>query len=332
MEEQIKNIRDKLIQEWFRKLLSGEINNEILLLENTVTTYISELQSAIRQHKENNVEYIIVDEDKQSTKYTTHTNKNLIYVLSHNKSNTQLLDTNLINHNGFLYIPEKHEFYTNMRKYINKDLKNIGNIKIEKRYLYYIEKMEPYDFIMHSTESQLQDFLRFIIFQGCLSWNSGNKFVLMQNYEIAENDLALLKKGEILTARLAILLYRTTMLDVKFSTTYIGKYFREKIGSQSKTFNLDMLLRQDRINKSFFTTKVSIDYIKRNFKAYDLKVDESALKIRKEIAINLITAFLDNKTLDIDNIGKMTNLPKKEVQILKDKLIQKKALLAMASC
>lgn len=93
-----------------------------------------------------------------------------------------------------------------------------------------------------------------------------------------------------------------------------------------------MLLRQNRINKSFFTTKVSIDYIKRNFKAYDLKVDESALKIRKEIAINLITAFLDNKTLDIDNIGKMTNLPKKEVQILKDKLIQKKALLAMASC
>ncbi|MEW6552242.1 MAG: hypothetical protein AB1389_08965 [Campylobacterota bacterium] len=329
MEEQIKNTIDKLIQEWFSKLLSGEINNDILLLENTSTTYISELQSAIRQHKENNVEYIIVDEDKQSTKYTTRTNKNLIYVLSPNKSNTKLLATNLIKHNSFLYIPEKHEFYTNMSKYINKDLKNIGNIKIEKRYLYYIEKMDPFDFIMNSTESQLQDFLRFIIFQGCLSWNSGNKFVLMQNYEIAENDLALLKKGEILTARLAILLYKTTMLDVELSKIYIGKYFRAKIGSKSKTFNIKLL---NRLGERIKDTNINMTNHVKNFKAYDLKVNESELNIRIEIAKNLITAFLDNKTLDIDNIGKMTNLPKKEVQILKDKLIQKKALLAMASC
>lgn len=331
MEEQIKNTRDKLIQEWFRKLLSGEINNDILLLEECNQVYYNNILNIFKNHNIDKAKYTIINKNNRNN-ININNDTNIIYCFSFDEPKISLLYLDILNTKSFLYIPTGHTFYNNISKYLSNDLPNYSNLTLDKRYLYYIEKIDTFDFIEKNIGTQVDDFIKFIIYDGCLSWDNELQNVLVYNYKHLKYDLSLLANAKILTSRLAIFLYKITKLDIKTSNTTIGRYFHTKIGTKSKTLNLDMLLRQNRINKSFFTTKVSIDYIKRNFKAYDLKVDESALKIRKEIAINLITAFLDNKTLDIDNIGKMTNLPKKEVQILKDKLIQKKALLAMASC
>jgi len=119
-----------------------------------------------------------------------------------------------------------------------------------------------------------------------------------------------LKKSNVLTSRLAIVLYRFAFLDYSASHTFIGRYIHKLFGVKSKTMNYK--------SSALIQCPLHNDLRNKNFKAYDLSINESEIAIRKEIAKNLIS--LGSSKINSKDIAKVTGLTDKIVDTLKKKL------------
>ena len=114
----------------------------------------------------------------------------------------------------------------------------------------------------------------------------------------------MLKNHKVLTSRLAVIIYRTATLQVDASVTKIGRYIHEKTGTKSKSFNFSMM-------KSLFNgAKIDISrdlLYKKNFKAYNLNINEAETIIRIEIARSLLSYNIPSITTKM--VANITNLP-----------------------
>jgi hypothetical protein len=184
-----------------------------------------------------------------------------------------------------------------------KPLEDVG----DKKYLYYLERLDPLDYIEDQNTDALIKFLEFTVpfkvekffLPESLDPLFNGTSLTKDNYiDCIYNEVTLFKEKQILTSRLAVLLYRVCTLDVLASTTKVGRYYANKTGSRSKVFKN--------------VSPVGKDLHTKSFKAYDLSVNEKEMKVRKEIAMNLISEPKVN--LELDEIAKITKLPLSELE------------------
>lgn len=317
----IESKRKSLVNRWFQDILAGNRNSDILLLEESV---IDRVEILLKKHGyPKSIYRVIYDVDSIRKTYELN-NKNIILILQTSQHLKFIENLNLLNR-SFLFVPHKSEFYSNIEDYISPkerlDFTSIHTLK-KNRYLFYIEKIDPFSLIKDSTVSEIIAFLEFVLTEGYLSWYLQNSYQVVTektsfNIDNLMNrlsaDLALLENSQILTSRLGVVIYRVAMLNPKATITAVGRYFHKSIGSKSKTLNYNLI-------KLYKTTQaIDIDktLVGKNFKAYDLNINESEIVIRMEIAKKLLS--LNPSNLSNEKIAEVTKLPLEEVKKLSKK-------------
>ena len=309
-ENEINSNRDTLVNEWFYNLLTSKGNNTVLLLHSSKHNIAHNIVQLLSNLDCPRGDYIICNESDFNRFKSIKKNKNIILILAESKNILSLLNFRKMIGKSFLFVGKDSGFYLDMKQYINNNNSNSVSIPDNKKYLYFIEEINPYHIIKSATEIEIKNYLNFIIHNTFLSLSSKKSLSLLINDTTYTNDdylkstycdIETLKTDNILTSRLAVVIYRIALLDFTASPTKIGRYFHEMSGSKSKTFNKN--------NKRI--TTINYDLAKKNFKAYDLSVNEAEIAIRKEIAQNLI--ILSNGDLDPTMIAEATKLTIKEV-------------------
>lgn len=108
--------------------------------------------------------------------------------------------------------------------------------------LFVIKKEDPLKIIHDYSVYQISDYILFYFQQDLSAYSlqiNINVFhlKLFKAYEM-KNDLNVLKKEKVLTARLAKIIYRISTLDFEISDTKIGLFYKNEFGISSKTKRL----------------------------------------------------------------------------------------------
>ena len=279
--DEIEKKRDFLIKQWFHKLMNNQINDTPLLLFDAEESFVFDLRHKLKNYK--NVNF----------SETTCIGVNSIMNLS---SETLLREGDFLDRKykhlfqgKSLFVPKKSKFYTEkFESYFEYDDNDNFDYTptSNERYLYYIEKLEPYDIVKNYSADELNEFLEFNIEHGFISLLGKQKYDYLLNQidinirsnDRFKNDLKMLEKQKILTARMGVLIFRVAE-NIKATTTAIGRYYYKQTGSRSKTIRVKtsdiITLSKDLIYKGYY-------------KAYNLNVNDSEVAIRKEITKNLI--------------------------------------------
>jgi hypothetical protein len=149
------------------------------------------------------------------------------------------------------------------------------------------------------------------------------EYLLTQNLSIKtlyknenfDDDIEMLYKHKVLTSRLAVIIYRIFTLKIDSNITSIGRKIHNLTGCKSKSFTADMILNLS--NYKEYTISYDLRKEKKVFKAYDLNVNHMELKIRTEIAMELLSYNIKELTIDI--ISKSTKLPIETIKKLNSK-------------
>lgn len=302
---------NSLIKNWFRTLLTEKTNDEVLLLRSMDNNIGKQINSLISESTNTKIKYKLIFLEEKKDLIRLKTFKNIIIIIN---PNTNMLDIFGLKY-SFLVVPSKSDFFTNMTSYISTDYIYTDTLILNgERYLYYLDKIEPYTLIDTLSNINAAKYINHILFKSIFSkelldniqiltksttysYSSTNDFSNSIN-----GDLHILKLDKILTSRLAVLLYRLSSKDIGANTTKIGRYFNEKTGNKSKVINV----------KSHKLSSIPLDLLrKKAFKAYDLNVNERELEIRREIAKNILTFNIN--TLKIDDVAKITGLTEEDV-------------------
>ncbi|RXJ77061.1 hypothetical protein CRV03_07300 [Arcobacter sp. F155] len=293
----MKKDSNYLINKWFSNLLEGRSNEEILFICNIeIFDVIEDFLS-----KKQNAEYKILEPKERifsdsKIKIVRGFDKNLTL----NKSNS------------FLNFP---------LLVINSDLdiKNIKKLKedsleIKKEFYYYARKYEPIDFI----KDRINELEFFLFHSANIKMIESNHyyFKLFEGINIEESeyeriiseDIKFFLGSNIITSRLITIVYRVLKLDLSATTTESGRYFKNKTNVRSKIFNKRTLSLYNNVNLNL----IPIDLRIKNFRAYDLSVNDTELKVKKEIARKL----LYSEYLNIDKISEVTDLSISEIKKL----------------
>lgn len=313
-------IQDFLITQWFNNLLGYQQNDEILFFE----SLNSDRKKLIREllTKQNN--YIIINLTSYTSNFERYENSNIILFQDMNEKNIpeQPVFKKMI-HKIFLLAPNENEFFDKIKNYIDpKKIQSHPNqYTKEERYLYYFEKVDPLGLILNKN-FELIPFIINAIRRNLIFWKpqvvrnlliDKTSFKIETFEESLYADIFLLRESQILTSRLAVIIYRIANLNLGATTTASGRYFHKKTGTKSKAYNYDLLLKYNRSEE----IKIDIGLNKKNFKAYDLTINESEITIRREIAKNLV--YLKEFNLDANTISSITKLPQEEVEKLQIK-------------
>ena len=193
-------------------------------------------------------------------------NKNIILITSNNYHYSDYskpmlylqLQSEILEKNHFL--PSRYS--DNLHYIVNHNL-NSPNIQCNERYLHYIEILPIIKII---ENKQLDTIINFIIYYtnqksyipidiNILLEDTSYKDNIYELFDLIEADIYLLSNYEILTSRLAMVIYRLSFLDLKANKTKIGLFFKDKLRVQSKTINLKSsnieFINQDLNEKSF---------------------------------------------------------------------------------
>ncbi len=312
MSNHTKVIREMLIKEWFNTPMS-EVNS-ILLLENATGDLEVQLSHLLPIPSFNQQAiYRILDMRTEMNYSNINGPQKVIIIISPDKSKKQLLnvDFNRLLMFHFLYIPAEHtEFYFNIGNYINHSLTHNStpiSIPDNEKHQYFIERVGPYDLLINNRNFLwINEYLIFMLNRYSIFWNEdkydsllvkGTTFKEKTYSTDMKNDISLFVSSNILTSRLAVIVYRIAFIDLEANTTKIGIYFHKISGTKSKTLN-------------FKTHKIRRlpDLLKPSFKAYDFNVNDVEVNIRKEIAMKLLS--LDINELDAKVIAEVTGYPK----------------------
>ncbi|MDX9743408.1 MAG: hypothetical protein RBT59_06280 [Arcobacteraceae bacterium] len=310
------------VEEWFANALNGKLNNSVLFLEINLPNSKMKLATMLdsKQKEFGNVKFNIVkfDNSTMRTDLTIKAESNNIVLREESpyeidefvKKKYQLFISSLAGYN-ILYVNNTSNFFANLDSYFS-DIANNFNNKI--LYFSYIESVDFFDLVMNfrddifnynKLESKEQTILSIP--------NLKRKTQLLnnaQNWEWIQSDIYVLKKSKVLTSRLAIVLYRFAFLNYSASHTFIGRYIHKLFGVKSKTMNAK--------SSPLIQCSLHNDLRNKNFKAYDLSINESEIAIRKEIAKNLIS--LGSSKINSKDIAKVTGLTDKIIETLKKKL------------
>lgn len=314
-----------LIQQWFYNVRSGITNDCILILEHGENeNFEVKIKKIFSKNELENLQYLVLNAANINRRILKLPN-NLIIAIPFSTNILNLLNHSILKSKSFLYVPRENDFYLNMEEHLITNTFSQPQIYPSQRYLYYIEKIDPLELIQTRTAEEIYNFLQFMIEQRGRLWmqylSSPNlhllsvllegtvfnkaTFQIGSLFESIHFDIQMLKNGNILTSRLATIIYRVALLDATATTVKAGKYFHEKTGSKSKMFKKHHP-KIKLLHSELFNT---------NFKAYDLTVDEKALSIRKEIATKLLQ--LDISELDMQMIAIVTSLSEQEIDKLR---------------
>lgn len=314
-----------LVQQWFYNVLLWKTNDCILILEHGENeNFEVQIRQIFKNNGLENLQYSVFNVTNIDHSIVFKPSNNLIIAIPFFTNILNLLNHSKLQGKSFLYVPRGNDFYLNMKEHLITNTFPQLQIYPSQRYLYYIEKIDPLELIQTRTAEEISNFLRFMIEKRGRLWiqhpsspNLSFLSVLLEGtvfnkatfqigslFESIGFDIQMLKNGNILTSRLATIIYRVALLDATATTVKAGKYFHEKTGSKSKMFKKNHP-KIKLLHRELFNT---------NFKAYDLTVDEKALSIRKEIATKLLQLKISE--LDMQTIAVVTNLSEQEINKL----------------
>lgn len=304
-----------LIMKWFYNVLNNGINDEILFLETSDDSIKTLILTSLSKNIMNN-SCVVINDREYIDGFFRHQVENIIMYQSMNREYVKkTIGFQMFLNQTLLLVPEGNEFYSNTEQYINSNNFNQIDVSKKERYLYYSERVDPFDLIQHTTGKELESFLNLSIERyikldpryGSRDVHSYlcNKTTFKYDFMRGEvwKDISLYNEFQVLTSRLAVIVYRVAQLKIKATMTEVGRYFHKMTGAKSKTYNYKLIF----MNKSKHNVDISESLMGKNFKAYDLSVNESEMVVRKEIVKNLIQ--LKKYDLDEDTISKATNVP-----------------------
>lgn len=313
MNENTKITMKLLIKEWFSTPVL-EINST-LVLEDTTGNLELHLRHIlpISNFNQEGI-YKIIDMRRKINYPNISISQKVIIIIPVDKNAKQLLnvDFNKLSISSLLYIPAEYtEFYSNMMNYINSNSTQSSTpicIPDNEKHLYFIERVGLYDLLINNRNFLwLNGYLKFMLDTYRVFWNEdkydsllvkGTTFKEKTYGKYMKNDISLFISSNILTSRLAVIMYRIAFIDPEANTTKIGRYFHKISGNKSKTFNF----------KTHKIPKFTPDLEKLSFKAYDFNVNDAEVNIRQEIAMKLLA--LDINELDAKMIAEVTGYPK----------------------
>lgn len=289
-----EKIHKSLLYNWLIKAYFKGLNDTILVFEEFIPS--SELSRIFDQ---NDYENILCITSKEFRDINDYENKNIVLVVDE-KLDYSVFDNS---NKGFLFMPfELKQILMNTIN--NRDKKEIYE-EIGKddfqRYLYFVEKNDPYDFLKNSQKEEIFNYIEFSI-NNYFKDSSINVILNQTTYTLAaffqrlKEDIDFFKKSNFLPSRLAVVIYRLNKLDFYATTTKTGRYFSSILANKSKTIN------EKKAKELGVTNK---DLIFKNFKAYDFN-DDIHKSIRVEIAQKL--KLLDLDSLDDKTIAEVTGL------------------------
>lgn len=312
---------ERSIQEWLTNAMNGVFNQSILFVK-TEDTEFQNTDILLKKLKSPNEKIqlnisVIKNDINRSSFRRFDPEKNNIFIKTKNLS----LDNNRSNEEFQKVVRELYD-----KKILYIHIKIPFNVMIDKlifqheindrSYIEHLAKISPIDLldvIKNFSSEQILDFLTKDKYtrQNILSIDDSSKLILTQNeFNWLRDDINFLKSCNILTARLAVVLYRFAFLDINANHTLIGRYMFKLTGTRSKTINNTYL----GLKKSF----IPEDLRNKNFKAYDLSINHAEIKIREEIAKNLLELRLNK--LDSITIAKITGLTENMIFNLKKRL------------
>lgn len=313
MINKFNEVNDSLIKNWFYKLRNKDINDSILII-----VYSGKLEDLVKFDlviKMNLDVYYLVPYINYSK--IEGSKKNKIIVLDPTLLKTITLE--LIKEK-MLIVESNHDFFNNIEEFTNPEIYNEININEKELSLFYLKK-EDISALLKNLQSENLSNLIVAKLNLLKKINFNIEFILTQNlnlFNISSNenfntDIEMLYKHNVLTSRLAVIIYRLFSLKIYANVTEIGRSIYKITESKSKPFTKKMI-------SNLSTHKeitISHDLSNKVFKAYDLNVNDNELRIRIEIAMELLSFKI--KELTIDVISKSTKLPIETIKKLNSK-------------
>ena len=249
-------------------------------------------------------------------KHYKNKNKNIILVMPNSYFYTDFgrpmlhlpLGAEMLDKSGF----NLEQYGKNLNYFVSQNM-FAPDIPYFDRYFFYIEPLAIKTIVKNRKFEVIKNFLNYY-----LTGTSTVPFdhsILLENtayatseYEftdLLEGDLYLLENHEILTSRLAIIIYKFSFLDFKANKTKIGLFFKDHLKIKSKTISLQNL---------------GIEYINqdlsdKHFRGYDLRSKMTQDEVtRLEIAQKLLKYKVDLKI-----IVKSTKLPMEQILHMHDR-------------
>lgn len=289
-----EKIHESLLYNWLIKAYFEGVNDSILVFKEFIPC--SELSRIFEQ---NDYKNILCITSKEFKGIKTYEDKNIVLVVEED------LDYSVFDNSkkGFLFMP--FELKQNLMNTINnKNKKEIyEEIVIDhfQKYLYFVERNDPYKFLINNKSEEIFNYINFSI--NSYFKDSSINIILNQTTYILDTfflrvkeDIDFFKKSNFLPSRLAVVVYRLNQLDFYGTTTKTGRYFSNILAKKSKTINE---------KKAKELGVLSKDLIFKNFKAYDFNEDIHK-SVRIEIAQKLKLLTLDS--LDDKTIAEITGL------------------------
>lgn len=320
--QDIENTRLTLTHNWFYNLKYCYSNQSILLISmafNEIQIYKNFIISLTSNNK-HPIYPIYEDNNRYIAQYYA------IYILDGTQPNLLNEIRNETTKNIIIFSLPFVNYFENFNKPIllpfvgylncNRDLllqqieqcQQYPNIEEENKYLFYLEKFPIIKLLETNSYTIIDAYLDYLfnylkIFP--LHPIINNTAYQDDNFHannLIFQDILLLKNEEILTSRLAIVLYRLSFLNLQENKTRIGIYFRDKLKRQSKTLNLQTFNIENLENQY-------PDLSKKSFRGYELKIKPKTEKeVRIEIAKNLLKYKVDGSI-----IAKATKLSVEEI-------------------
>ena len=315
MYRELNEFLDVVLKNWFYNLKNGNINKEILILiysgkADDLLKINPHIRFKVKSHlAHKNINYSVLNDNNFNQ---------IIIIESIQEINIDLekIDKKMI------VVSSTHNFYKNPEEYSNAQYNNEMNLNENALNSLYIKKENIDELIQNSKQKDLYNLILkklFILRNMYLNIDQ----IVMQNIQMGNSfnenlsgDIEMLNRHEILTARLAVIIYRVFSLKINANITEIGRKINLITGAKSKTFTPKMIVNLLNHQKTF----LSPDLIKKkSFKAYNLNVNELEHKIRIEIANELLS--FNPKELSFDLISKATKLPIETIKKLDTKFI-----------
>jgi hypothetical protein len=327
--EKEKNKNLEVIANWLYKAKRRFVNDEILLFhqKNTfssfsISKFLDTLSIKNQIIKRGNISekfefssiYLVNDIDYSFIKEKINFNEtNLILFSSDPNVVTSYMDCK----RKFIFFDYPNDDTIDYLSFLDeKKLEYYSTIDISEkdRLNIYLEKQDPL-FLINSDHKIFHEYLFFKLFNLKQPFSKFLDFIIKDTkYErylgnetllnkMILFETTLLKERNILTATLAMLVYRITTLDLKADKTNIGNYYRKKLGTESKNlYNLNKLLEN-------FDSKDIIEFLKQA-KVYDLNKSKIILSNEDRLKIRIAKKlFLENElNLTSNQIQEITEI------------------------
>lgn len=303
------NVGISLVRQWFQNAIEDKINESILFIETNDAILFHRINMCEEMYSEASFNILTIDAAKNPEKFSH-------YLPIRRQQNTIILKVGFINSidgkeqyknilrqlgdKKILYaqIASNISFY-NLAKFLNNDETRLNGILCISEVL----QMNLLQLINDLRELKTSDF-HFALKYAKDIFPTTNDLYWLQE------DIKILQNFNVLTSRLAVVLYRFVFLNANANHTLIGRYIHKICGVRSKTMNSKYSALKNHL--------LPDDLKYKNFKAYDLSINESDIAIREEIAAKLLN--LQIQQLGIETVAKVTSLTIERIEKLRKKM------------